>query len=289
MSYLTQHYRIIARRSSEGISPYFVLLGTTGGTCALSNILVLPASRADLACCKEISEFACFAGLLGILQVALQWSCFAIMYVTPDRPRPFRDILDAQMLMLIRLLLFLLFFPNATSISPTKASTSTPSFRTALVVAGVCTVHAFLTAILNVVIINKFPDALQSYANVLGILSTVLASIQYLPQLYTTFQLKAVGSLSIPMMCIQTPGSFLWAGSLAARVGWAGWSTWFVYVVTGFLQGGVLGMGIFFELRNRRTRKDNDASGINHEGNDNEGETQANGAHETSPLLGNER
>ena len=83
VSYLTQHYRIIARRSSEGISPYFVLLGTTGGTCALSNILVLPASRADLACCKEISEFACFAGLLGILQVALQWSCFAIMYVAP--------------------------------------------------------------------------------------------------------------------------------------------------------------------------------------------------------------
>jgi hypothetical protein len=85
VSYLSQHYRIIARRSSEGISPYFVLLGTTGGTCALSNILVLPASRADIACCKEISEFDCFAGLLGILQVALQWSCFAIMYVSMTR------------------------------------------------------------------------------------------------------------------------------------------------------------------------------------------------------------
>ena len=91
------------------------------------------------------------------------------------------------------------------------------------------------------------------------------------------------------MMCIQTPGSFLWAGSLAARVGWAGWSTWFVYVVTGILQGSVLGMGIFFELRNRRIMKDNDASGVHQDVNDeNEGEAQANGTHETSPLLRNE-
>ena len=149
--------------------------------------------------------------------------------------------------------------------------------------------HGFLTAILNVAIINKYPDASQSYANVLGILATVLAGIQYLPQLYTTFKLKAVGSLSIPMMCIQTPGSFLWAGSLAARVGWAGWSTWFVYVVTGILQGGVLGMGIFFELRNRKIRKDSNTGEIGHEDNgEYEGEIPAQEAHETSPLLMNE-
>lgn len=282
MSYLSQHYRIIARRSSEGISPYFVLLGTTGGTCALSNILVLPASRADIACCKEVGEFECFAGLLGILQVALQWSCFAIMYFSMTQIA-WTDSLYSHY---SRLLLFLLFFPNATSISPTKASASTPSFRTALIVAGICVLHGFLTAILNIVIINKNPDALQSYANVLGILATVLASIQYLPQLYTTFKLKAVGSLSIPMMCIQTPGSFLWAGSLAARVGWVGWSTWFVYVVTGILQGGVLGMGIFFELRNRKMRKNDDIGETNHEDNvENEGEIPAQEAHETSPLL----
>lgn len=285
MSYLSQHYRIIARRSSEGISPYFVLLGTTGGTCALSNILVLPASRADIACCKEISEFDCFAGLLGILQVALQWSCFAIMYVSMKKTAWIDSLYSYQ----FRLLLFLLFFPNATSLHPTKASAPKPSFRTALVVAGICVLHGFLTAVLNVVIINKYPDASQSYANVLGILATVLASIQYLPQLYTTFKLKAVGSLSIPMMCIQTPGSFLWAGSLAARVGWAGWSTWFVYVVTGILQGGVLGMGIFFELRNRRMRKDNDNGEISHEDSGgNEAEIPAQEAHETSPLLINE-
>ena len=87
VSYLPQHHRIITRRSSEGISPYFVLLGTTSATCGLANILALPASRADLACCRVNDGFACFAGALGILQVATQWVCFSIMYVAA-RPTP---------------------------------------------------------------------------------------------------------------------------------------------------------------------------------------------------------
>lgn len=67
--------------------------------------------------------------------------------------------------------------------------------------------------------------------------------------------LKRVGSLSIPMMCIQTPGSFLWAASLAARFGKEGWSTWGVYTVTGCLQGTLLVMAIYFELQARKSQK----------------------------------
>src|SRR5215469_7791837 len=70
VSYLPQHLRIIIRRSSEGLSPYFVLLGTTSSTFAIANILTLPKSQADIECCKYISRFACIAGLLGIAQVA---------------------------------------------------------------------------------------------------------------------------------------------------------------------------------------------------------------------------
>jgi hypothetical protein len=79
ISYLPQHIRIIRLRSSYGLSPYFVLLGTTSGTCAFANILVLPRSRADVACCREVDEFACVAGVLGIAQVGVQWSCFTVM------------------------------------------------------------------------------------------------------------------------------------------------------------------------------------------------------------------
>ena len=79
VSYLPQHHRIISRRSSTGISPYFVLLGTTSGTCAFANILTLPASRRDFTCCRDLSGFECAAGVLGIAQVGVQWSCFMVM------------------------------------------------------------------------------------------------------------------------------------------------------------------------------------------------------------------
>lgn len=79
ISYLPQHFRIINRKSSFGLSPYFVLLGTTSGTCQFANILTLPTSRADMACCREVNGFSCFAGLLGIMQVGMQWTCFAVM------------------------------------------------------------------------------------------------------------------------------------------------------------------------------------------------------------------
>lgn len=81
LSYVTQHYRIISRGSSEGISPYFVLLGVTSANSQFGNILTLPQSRADVACCKVVSPFECTAGLLGIAQIGTQWVCFAIMLV----------------------------------------------------------------------------------------------------------------------------------------------------------------------------------------------------------------
>ena len=53
-------------------------------------------------------------------------------------------------------------------------------------------------------------------------------------------------------MLIQTPGSFVWSASLAARLGVEGWSTWGVFLVTGCLQGCLLVMGICFEVKARR-------------------------------------
>lgn len=62
------------------------------------------------------------------------------------------------------------------------------------------------------------------------------------------------------MMCIQTPGSFVWSGSLAKRLGLAGWSTWGIFLVTGILQGMVLTMCISFEFKDWKKRKDTDAT-----------------------------
>lgn len=153
----------------------------------------------------------------------------------------------------------------------------------------------FLTVLLHLIFIYRFPHQLHSCAAFFGVAGTLLAAVQFLPQIYTTWKLQAVGSLSIPMMCIQTPGSFVWVGSLAGRLGVAGWSTWGIYLVTGVLQGGLLVMAIWFVIRDRRERKSKglaDSSTGGHEGHQN-GATV--GGHEgrfddeRTALLGSER
>ena len=79
VSYLPQHYRIISRGTSEGISPYFVLLGTLSATSGFASILTVEPSRQDIACCKSVETLQCLAGLLGIAQLGVQWICFSLM------------------------------------------------------------------------------------------------------------------------------------------------------------------------------------------------------------------
>lgn len=132
----------------------------------------------------------------------------------------------------------------------------------------------------------------------MGVIGTCLAAIQYIPQLFTTWQLQAVGAMSIPTMCIQTPGSFLFVGSLAKRLGVQGWSTWGIYLVTGVLQGMVLTMCIAFEIRDWKERKHarriQIIKGNSHAKDDDDDDERHSLGHqnadtEHTTLLGNER
>ncbi len=62
-------------------------------------------------------------------------------------------------------------------------------------------------------------------------------------------------------MLIQTPGSFLWAASLAMRLGREGWSAWGVYLVTGCLQGCLLVICIMYELAAWRRKRSGGVDG----------------------------
>lgn len=58
---------------------------------------------------------------------------------------------------------------------------------------------------------------LEMWATFLGLLSALLAAMQYAPQIVHTYRLKLVGALSIKMMLIQSPGSLLMVLSIALR------------------------------------------------------------------------
>jgi uncharacterized protein with PQ loop repeat len=81
--------------------------------------------------------------------------------------------------------------------------------------------------------------SLQQLAIFLGISGTILAILQYAPQIYKTYHAGLVGALSLGTMAIQVPGSVLFVISIAIRPG-TNWTSWIPYAVTGAMQGGLL-------------------------------------------------
>jgi hypothetical protein len=77
VSYAPQHVRVIRRKTSEGISPWFLLLGITSGICAVCNIYLLGGPIYN--CCGLISIGDCFASTLGMVQVTIQASMAGLM------------------------------------------------------------------------------------------------------------------------------------------------------------------------------------------------------------------
>lgn len=89
---------------------------------------------------------------------------------------------------------------------------------------------------------------LSRWATFLGLTGTLLACAQYVPQLIHTYKTKLVGSLSIPMMILQVPGSAFFVYSLAVRPG-IEWSSLLAYISTGVLQGALLVLCLCWKRR----------------------------------------
>lgn len=164
------------------------------------------------------------------------------------------------------MLLFLIFFPrntNPDAAADTAAAdeeeeegdSRLPTWKEAIIVLSLSLLFFIIAFLGSIVFIYGVPAHIRGWANFLGVLGTTLAAIQYLPQIWTTWRLQTVGSLSVPMMCIQTPGSFVFASSLAVRLGPQGWSAWGLFILTGCLQGCLLGMSLWFLWRDRRRTK----------------------------------
>jgi len=87
-------------------------------------------------------------------------------------------------------------------------------------------------------------SVIMSYGKVIGLLSSILTLVQWLPQIYTTWKLRHPGSLSLPMLFIQTPGSVI-VIFFQITVG-SDVTTWFPYVVTFISQASLIVMCFIF-------------------------------------------
>ncbi|KAF4552419.1 PQ loop repeat-containing protein 7 [Elsinoe fawcettii] len=154
------------------------------------------------------------------------------------------------------MVLFLAFFPRRSDSEQLSSHSNgtdeeLPKPRDAIIVGATCLVALLVAGVGSLFFLVRAPSQLLGWANFLGVTASILASVQYIPQIWTTYKLGKVLSLSIVTMLIQVPGAFVFAFSLYLRVGGQGWSSWLVYCVTGLFQGILLAMAIRFWINDR--------------------------------------
>ncbi|KIW12188.1 hypothetical protein PV08_09464 [Exophiala spinifera] len=238
--YLPQWARIVSRKSAEGLSTYYILLGSLSGVCAVGNIMMLPSSAVELGCCRTNTRFACISGLLGMLQVIFGIACFWIvlfMYVYYSEEEA-----DAEK-------------------HGRRASISGPdrTFRRAKrairVLIAACS-FAMSILLISAIILHRFPWVAQTWANILGIAVACFACVQWVPQVRTTWHLGHLGSLSPTSLCLMAPYTWIFGINMMIRVGQKDWSAWIVYVLVGTMQVVLIVMAICFAIRDRNLAKE---------------------------------
>lgn len=212
ISYVPQYVKIVQTRTSVGLSPTFLFLISVAGFSAMSNLVLL--SSLSLPCCSELTGFECVNSQVSLIQVGLQAistlfiPLLCVIYTnTPDNTE-YEQVVEAWR----RILLYI-------------------ATVTILVIVACFTFSAAHVLL---------------FAQILGVLSTVITFIQYIPQLVETYHLKHSGALSIAMMLIQTPGGFLWTTTLIMKPG-SNWSSWLPYLAAASLQGVLLIMCIYYD------------------------------------------
>lgn len=216
ISYLPQYRRIYIKRTSEGLSTNFLLLGSSSSIFTVTNI-ILVSSRARHCCyVGALSFFDCVNSQLNLFQIGTQCTCAILILVF--------------VLMLTRY-----------SIKQDKEE-----YVRIVKVGKLVGLHAVVSMIQIAIGFIGRPKVLTTIANINGLLSALLTMMKYVPQIHTTYKLKHPGTLSIGMMCIQTPGGFVFTMTLFFTKG-SHWSSWVSYCVAAVLQGTLLGLCIYYE------------------------------------------
>ncbi|KAK6201689.1 mannosyltransferase [Scheffersomyces amazonensis] len=216
VSYIPQYIRIHHKRTSEGLSTNFLLLGSSSAIFTLTNI-ILVSSRARYCCYSgALTLFNCINSQLNLIQIGIQCTCAILILV-------------------------LVLLLTKHSIKQDKQE-----YDRIIIVAKLVALHGIISLAQIVVGLTTNEGILYSIASINGLLSTLLTVIKYVPQIHTTYKLKHPGTLSIGMMCIQTPGGFVFTATLFFTKG-SHWSSWMSYLVAALMQGSLLTLCIYYE------------------------------------------
>ncbi|KAL8720443.1 MAG: hypothetical protein Q9225_002701 [Loekoesia sp. 1 TL-2023] len=267
LSYFPQYQRIITRNSSHGISPYYILLSTVFTTSALANTLLLRSVNGGYRCCNtsDLHNSECFNALAATVQAALQFLgsvmlliVYLIFYPHPPLPisphgQPKRHSLSKSDLALSpkrRRALFSQSYPRLPKLIALSAA----------LLASLILIPTFSITFSTNITSYAPASLLQDCSFFTAALSLLAATIQLLPQLYTTVRLKHHASLSLIMMAVQCPvyillgiSKSLQTDSVPHDEGRRSWTRflqngemeWMGYVISGTAEALLLGLGVY--------------------------------------------
>ena len=229
-SFIPQLVKVAGRRSSVGISPVWAFCSANMATANVIGALLL--QHGLFSCCHSALPGQCVELLLPLLTLFLQicmcCSVFSLCawhsaWVTQADPKfHLVDVKRWRQLFVA----WAAFFVGAWSLTAGLLASAHSEPRTST------------TALINVA------------GNAFGISATVLTCVQYIPQLWTTCQLRDAGSFSLVTLAIQAPGSLGWAIYLAATG--SALSTWTPPAVTGSMQSALFIMCVVFQRAKKK-------------------------------------
>ncbi|KAG7195750.1 uncharacterized protein KQ657_002133 [Scheffersomyces spartinae] len=216
VSYIPQYIRIWNRRSSEGLSTNFLLLGSSSSLFTLTNIILVSSKARHCCFIGALSVFNCLNSLISLFQIGTQSVCAVLILV------------------------FVLIW-TGNSVLQDKHE-----YSRIVKVGYFVLIHAIVSIIQVFVGLMFGGKVLLRLAQLNGLMSTLLTFIKYVPQIHTTYKLKHPGTLSIGMMCIQTPGGAIFTATLYFSKG-SHWSSWISYFFAFLLQGTLLSLCIYYQ------------------------------------------
>mmetsp|Transcript_8639 Transcript_8639/g.8545 ORF Transcript_8639/g.8545 Transcript_8639/m.8545 type:complete len:297 (+) Transcript_8639:39-929(+) len=216
ISYLPQYRRIYIKKTSEGLSTNFLFLGSCSSIFTLTNIILVSSKARHCCYIGALNFFNCLNSQLNLIQIGIQCTCAILILV-------------------------IVLLQTRYSIKQDKEE-----YARIVTVGKFVALHGIISIIEVFTGLFTNHTLLITIAQINGLLSALLTMMKYVPQITTTYKLKHPGTLSIGMMCIQTPGGFIFTMTLFFTKG-SHWSSWVSYLVAALLQGTLLMLCIYYE------------------------------------------
>jgi uncharacterized protein with PQ loop repeat len=225
VSFIPQYMKIIQNKSVNGLSHWTQGLGNISAFCALFGAFML-----DYEVFKYCeNDKYCGRNLIPFIQLFFTWLCPLITYI-----------------------IFIKYYYSNDYVIIIKKKV-----KQKYIVYGFFAFYVIVfllcTTLTSVILWLKWESWKKHgilFGQILNIMSAVITSFVWIPQIIKTFKKQSIGSLSLLSLLIQAPGSFI-IFIFQVIISNSSWYIGLPYMFTGIFQTVLLTMGYLFERRYR--------------------------------------